>query len=232
MLQRWLGYVGDKLICEIPAMHEPFNLPASDIGAAKGELVVQSPQQDRVSRVLAKLQQLFKEEFAGLHLRYLIARFFLGWLPINVGGRVRVRLLRWAGFRIGHGTLMAGMPELSGDKNLYRNLTIGEGCWFNVRCFLDLGSAITIGNNVSFGHQVMVLTNSHEIGTAASRASTLSSRPVTIGNGTWIGARVTILPGVTIGPGAVLAAGAVVHEDVPPNALVAGTPARVVRLLP
>ena len=184
------------------------------------------------ARVWAKGQQLLKEEFVGLHLRLLLARLLLWPFPINVGGRVRVRILRRIGFHIGHGTVMAGTPEFSGDKNMYRNLTIGENCWFNIHCFLDLGSSITIGKNVYFGHQVVVLTNSHEIGPSTGRASTINSKPVTIGSGAWLGARVTILPGVNIGPGAVVAAGSVVHEDVPANTMVAGTPARMVRLLP
>jgi maltose O-acetyltransferase len=90
---------------------------------------------------------------------------------------------------------------------------------------------VTIGNNVSFGHQVIVLTNTHDIGPASRRAATLCSKAVTIGNGAWLGARCTILPGVTIGDGAVVAAGSVVNEDVPANVLVAGVPARLVRLL-
>ncbi|MDW9669726.1 chloramphenicol acetyltransferase [Sinorhizobium meliloti] len=51
-----------------------------------------------------------------------------------------------------------------------------------------------------------------------------------VGNDVWIGMEATILPGVTIGDGAIVAAKAVVTKDVPPYALVAGNPARVVRL--
>jgi len=55
---------------------------------------------------------------------------------------------------------------------------------------------------------------------------------VSVEDGAWIAARVTVLPGVTIGRGSVVAAGAVVTRDVPPNCLVAGVPARVLRELP
>lgn len=55
------------------------------------------------------------------------------------------------------------------------------------------------------------------------------SAPIHIGNHVWIGARATILKGVTIGDGAVVAAGAVVNKDVPPNTLVGGVPARIIK---
>jgi len=53
--------------------------------------------------------------------------------------------------------------------------------------------------------------------------------PITIGNDVWIGARCGIMPGVTIGDGAIIAYGAVVTRDVPPYAIVGGTPAKLIR---
>ena len=73
----------------------------------------------------------------------------------------------------------------------------------------------------------MIATLNHDL--APSRRGDLHPAPVTIGNNVWIGANVTILPGVTIGDDAVIAAASVVTKDVPAKALVVGSPARVIR---
>jgi acetyltransferase-like isoleucine patch superfamily enzyme len=56
-------------------------------------------------------------------------------------------------------------------------------------------------------------------------------KPIVVKRNAWIGAAATILPGVTIGENSVVAAGAVVNKDVPPNTVVAGVPAKIVRQL-
>jgi maltose O-acetyltransferase len=178
-----------------------------------------------------KLIRVMREEFSGLHIRLLLARILLAPLPMHVGSRLRIHILRLAGFQIGYGCVMWGMPAFTGGRDLYRNLTIGQNCLFNIGCFFDLGAPITIGDGVAIGHQVMILTSSHDIGPPERRAAALAIRSVTIGRGAWLGARSTILPGVTIGAGAIVAAGAVVNRDVPPNTLVAGVPARPIKPL-
>jgi maltose O-acetyltransferase len=179
-----------------------------------------------------KLARVLHEELGGFHLRLLLARMLLAPLPFHVGSRIRVYILRLAGFQIGPGCVMWGTPTITGGSDLYRKLTIGQGCWFNVDCFFDLGAPISIGDHVAIGHQVMILTTSHEIGPNGQRAAALENRPVYIESGAWLGARCTILPGVTIGAGAIIAAGAVVSRDVSPNTMVVGIPARAIKSLP
>ncbi len=175
---------------------------------------------------------LLYTEIAEFHLRLQLAQIAMWFLPRHVGNRLRIYLFRLCGFRIGRGTVMWGAPTITGGGNLYRRLTIGEACWINTDCFLNLGADINIGNCVSIGHQVMILTDTHTIGDSSRRAGKLSAAPVVIGDGVWLGARCTVLPGVTIGEGAVVAAGAVVTKSVAPNVLVGGTPARLLRQLP
>jgi acetyltransferase-like isoleucine patch superfamily enzyme len=96
---------------------------------------------------------------------------------------------------------------------------------------IDLGASITIGDQVSVGHQVLLLTTSYEVGLKGRSATVLYARPIVIESGAWVGAGCVILPGVTVGAGAVVAAGSVVTEDVPPNVLVGGVPAKLIRKL-
>jgi len=181
---------------------------------------------------MARLYHAFTHEFAGFHLRLLIAKLLINLLPPHVGNQTRVYLLRLAGFHIGSGTVMWGAPKLVGNRNLYSKLTIGEACWINVGCLLELGESITIGDCVALGQQVMIITTTHDIGTEIRRAGTCRMAKVVIGNGAWICSRATILPGVEIGPGAIVAAGAVVTKSVAANTLVGGVPARLLRTLP
>lgn len=112
-------------------------------------------------------------------------------------------------------------------------LTIGPDTFVNVGCFIELNDRVEIGRAVSIGHEVMFLTSTHKLGGSSRRAAGQTFGPITVGDGAWIGARSTILPGVTIGAGAVVAAGSVVNKDVAPNALVSGVPAEVtVKRLP
>jgi maltose O-acetyltransferase len=167
----------------------------------------------------------------GIHLRLALAQIFIALLPPYAGGRLRVRFLALAGFDIAQGTMIWGKITITGSGNLYQRLHIGESCWFNAGCNLDLSAPITIGNRVSFGHEVLLMTSTHEIGSSARRAGAFVAQPVRIGDGAWLGSRCTILPGITVSEGAVVAAGAIVTKDVPQNTVAAGIPAKVIRNL-
>ena len=85
--------------------------------------------------------------------------------------------------------------------------------------------------SVFLGPFVRLITNEHEMGGPQQRAANNAAPPITIGDGTWIGAGATVLGGVTIGRGCMVAAGAVVTPDVPDNTVVGGVPARAIKTL-
>ncbi|MBR1780653.1 MAG: sugar O-acetyltransferase [Oscillospiraceae bacterium] len=110
-----------------------------------------------------------------------------------------------------------------------KNIHIGERAYINSNCTMQDQGGIFIGNDVLIGHNAMIATLNHDFD--PMKRGDLHPAPVHIGSRVWLGANVTVLPGVTIGDGAIIAAGAVVTKDVPANAIAAGVPARVIRVL-
>lgn len=112
-------------------------------------------------------------------------------------------------------------------------LTIGADSWVGPYglFFTHPEAPITIGARCDIAPEVCFITGTHESGNALRRAGADAARPIRIGDGCWLGTRVTVLAGVSIGDGAIVAAGAVVAGDVEPNTLVGGVPARLIRRL-
>lgn len=111
-----------------------------------------------------------------------------------------------------------------------KNIIVGKNVFFNSGCRLQDHGGIFIGDNVLFGHNVVLATLDHDLDPA--KRDLLHCAPIRIGNDVWVGANATITKGVTIGDGAVIAAGAVVTRDVPPRTVVVGVPAKVIREIP
>ena len=106
------------------------------------------------------------------------------------------------------------------------------------RCLIGRGSSIVghysirIGDDVFTGPNVYVTDQNHGLDLVESPIGSqppAPERPVSIGDGSWLGAGVVVLPGVTIGRGVAVGAGSVVTTDLPDLAVAVGSPARVVR---
>jgi maltose O-acetyltransferase len=149
--------------------------------------------------------------------------------PQHGFNRLRTRLLIRAGVPFGPGAAIAGPLRITGHGAIWELLSIGPGSFISGQLHIDLGAHVRIGARVCIGDDVKLLTVTHELGQSHQRCDRLRCAPIDIGDGTWIGSRVTIMPGVRVGRGAVVGAGAVVTGDVAPNTLFAGVPARFIR---
>jgi acetyltransferase-like isoleucine patch superfamily enzyme len=131
-----------------------------------------------------------------------------------------------------HATLSVGYG--AGDTHLAdRGLFIGDRCVLGARTTITAHERIEVGDAVFFGQCVFVTDASHgyqDPGLPIGKQLG-AHRPVQIGSGTWIGHGAVILPGTRLGRNVVVAAGAVVRGEVEDFAVVAGSPARVVRRL-
>nr|WP_244946826.1 DapH/DapD/GlmU-related protein [Planococcus soli] len=102
-----------------------------------------------------------------------------------------------------------------------KNVFVNSGCRFQ-----DQGG-ITIGDGALIGHNAVLATLNHDIN--PKKRSTMQPRLITIGKDVWIVANATVVPGVEIEDGAIIAAGAVVTQNVPPNVIAGGVPAKVLK---
>lgn len=109
---------------------------------------------------------------------------------------------------------------------------IGRSFCVGHHVLIDGHAQVTIGNDVFVGHNVLILTGSHDYERrGAARQQAIRARPVTIGDGVWVCSGAIICPGVTIGAHAVVGPGAVVMRNVPPFTIVGGNPAKTIRRL-
>jgi maltose O-acetyltransferase len=180
-----------------------------------------------------RLSQGLAREFGNVEPRLLLATALLRVLPAYTMPTLRAFILRRiGGLNIGPHSYFMGSVRITGNRRKKGGLKIGASCGFNDDCLFELNGEIVIEDLTVMGHEVMLLTATHAIGSAAAgRCGPLFIQPIHVGRGVWIGTRAIICPGVTIGDGAVVAPGAVVTRDVPPNTLVGGVPAKVLRQL-
>lgn len=108
-----------------------------------------------------------------------------------------------------------------------KNIHIGENVFINSDCKMQDQGGIYIGDDVLIGHNACLLTLNHDLD--PEKRQDMFHKPIHIGDKAWLGANVTVLPGVSIGEGAVVAAGAVVTRDVPANTVVGGIPAKIIK---
>lgn len=170
------------------------------------------------------------EDLIDCTLTYWVLKLtdILGWSNL-VNFRIRPTLLRLAGFQIGSGCLIRpGMTIHSHKHKVY----IGAHTAINKNCYFDAPEPIHVGQYCDIGPNVTIVNGTHELRSDFKGMRPMApSKPIVIEDFVWIGASVTIIDSVRIGRGSIVAAGAVVTKDVPPNCIVGGIPAKIIRKL-
>lgn len=112
-------------------------------------------------------------------------------------------------------------------------VTIGDSVWIGEHFYARAEGGLTIGSGTVISTDVEIRTSGHNYNSADLGMLPYDERifysPLTIGENCWIGARVIFARGVTVGEGAVIGMGSVVTKDVPPLAVVAGNPAKIIK---
>lgn len=134
----------------------------------------------------------------------------------------------------GKSVIVPSRCEFSGMQNIF----VGDDVSFCRTTIMSTRAKVVMGSHIMFGPNVSIITGDHRIDMVGRYMKSIvdseklpeNDMDVRIKDDVWIGANAIILKGVTIGEGAVIAAGSVVKNDVPDYAIVAGVPAKVVRM--
>ena len=147
---------------------------------------------------------------------------FLGsGVKLQIGREARVRFGRWTW--IGHDTKIRCHE---GEVRIGAKTVLGQ------ECTISAYQHVSIGEQCVVADRVMLIDFDHNVAEVERpiRVQGIYKRDVRVGNNVWIGYGAQILRGVTVGDNSIVGAGAVVTKDVPANAVVAGVPARVIRM--
>ncbi|MBR1804957.1 MAG: sugar O-acetyltransferase [Selenomonadaceae bacterium] len=115
--------------------------------------------------------------------------------------------------------------------NVGKNIRAGDNFLVDNNVTIQDSAEVRIGNNVLISPNTVITTVQHPLSAKKRRQHLATAFPVKIGNDVWIGANVTIVPGVKIGNNVVVAVGSIVTKDVPDNSLIGGSPAKVLKTL-
>ena len=151
--------------------------------------------------------------------------FFLG-APLvrsrlNPSSAMRRAILKLFGAEIGAAVIMR--PGLK--VKFPWLLSVGANAWLGEDCWIDNLGTVSIGQNACLSQGTYLCTGNHDW---SDPAFGLIVRPISVGNGAWIGAKSVILPGVAIGDFGVATAGSVVAQKIPPFEIHAGNPAKLI----
>jgi maltose O-acetyltransferase len=136
----------------------------------------------------------------------------------------------------GRMVILAGLLKFKGTAHIEPNffcdygfnIHIGHGFYSNHNLTILDVCRVDIGDRVMFGPNVMLSTATHPVD-PVTRRDTGYGAPIKIGDNSWLGGNVSVLPGISIGRNSVVGAGSVVTRDLPDNVVAAGNPCRVIR---
>ena len=141
--------------------------------------------------------------------------FFKTVLPWPSG--VKARLLRAFGARVGRGVCIK--PQV--NIHLPWKLEVGDYAWIGEEAFILNFEPIKIGAHACVSQRAFLCGGNHDY---RDSAMSYRNRPITVGDGAWVGAQVFVAPGVTVGAEAVATAGSVVLNDLPAGMICSGNP--------
>lgn len=201
-----------------------------------------------VNVVTRPVFELLYRFHVGVRESFIWARRFFWNEPLfrsqceSVGERFRMEVLPYMGASgrivIGSGVRLSGKSTFAFSRHIVDRpeLVIGDQTFIGHACHFAISRSLRIGRHCLIAQGLRVQDHDgHPLNAEERRGARPTppdgSAPVVIGDDVWVGAYAVVLKGVTIGDRAIVGAGAVVTKDVPPDVVVAGNPARIVKQL-
>lgn len=151
-------------------------------------------------------------------------------VPLSVRLYGRVHVQAGGDVELGEGVCLVGtMVPVEISSHEGSRISIGDRTFVNYGTSITAYQKVSIGRDCLLGHYLRI-SDRDEHGIENNELSSLVA-PVTIEDRVWIGAHVTILPGIHIGCNSAIAAGSIVTRDIPANCVAAGNPARLLRTI-
>lgn len=139
-------------------------------------------------------------------LKLQIASFIIHRLPLTRCFEIKCSMYRWAGATIGSNVRIASSAKICGDGKL----EIGDNTWIGHEVLIVCSDHISIGSDCDIAPRVFIGDGTHVIDKSSPNVAGAGKMlPVKIGNGCWLCANSTILPGSEIGEKCIIAAGSV-----------------------
>lgn len=142
---------------------------------------------------------------------------FAPWFPVP--SALKVAALRFFGAKVGRGVVIRSRVNITFPWRL----SIGDHVWIGDEVMILSLAPVTIASHVCISQRVFLCTGSHKF---RSESFDLVTKPIVIGEGSWIAANVFVGPGVTLAPGTLCCAGAVVMKSSGPGDVLSGNPAK------
>lgn len=141
--------------------------------------------------------------------------------------RVKNILLRISGISVGKNSKVVGPIKMG----TVANLKIGSNCWIGSGLSIYGNGNVVIGDRCDLAPDISFVTGSHEIGDCNRRAGEGISFDIEVSDGCWIGARATIVGNIIINSSSIVGACSLVNKNIKQNTIVAGVPAKEIKVL-